>query len=535
MEGAIALLWSRFQTQVLGHVDTLEQAAQAWRVGTLREELRKQAKRNAHKLAGSLGTFGFPAGSQLARSIESLLSAEQCDGDGVRLSSLITALREEVLRQKPCGELNKGEATGTGHEPHFLVVGAEPEAAAALLRQARARDLLVQVVADLDEARQWIARKAVEVVLLFTDLAEADLDWISALQGSEPSIAVLVLTERRSFDDRLKVARAGGRGFLPRTMQAGEVIELAVRAMSSRRVADDKVLVVDDDPQLLALVQTLLTPHGIEVVPLEDPRRFWEVLHETSPDLVILDMDMPHILGIELCQVLHSDPVYRKLPVLFLTAYDHKGVSKAVYAQGAVDFLAKPIVAEELLTHVVNHLERARLMKDLSETDPLTGLPSRRKSSESLNRSLHLAKRQHQPLCLVIVSVDDWKAIIDRYGHEAGDGLLGRLAGILSRSFRAEDEVARWGGETFVLGMYGAARIDAVRRISALVKALRSEEFSGRNGERFHTSYSAGIAEYPSDGDDLHTLYLAADRALAEARGRFCKPSSVQALADHPR
>jgi diguanylate cyclase (GGDEF)-like protein len=96
------------------------------------------------------------------------------------------------------------------------------------------------------------------------------------------------------------------------------------------------------------------------------------------------------------------------------------------------------------------------------------------------------------------------------------------VAELLQRSFRSDDVVARWGGEEFLVGMYGMTKADAPRRMRQVLRAFRADRFSDGGGPRFRVSFSAGVAQYPPDGTDLQNLCRAADGALygAKAAGR---------------
>jgi len=120
-----------------------------------------------------------------------------------------------------------------------------------------------------------------------------------------------------------------------------------------------------------------------------------------------------------------------------------------------------------------------------------------------------------------MLDLDCFKQINDQYGHAAGDAVLRRLAQLL-RSFRGEDVVARWGGEEFLVGMYGTTRTLAVHRLAELLERLRRERLRAADGTTFRVSFSAGVVEYPTDAVDLQSLYAAVDQALyaAKAAGR---------------
>jgi len=134
-----------------------------------------------------------------------------------------------------------------------------------------------------------------------------------------------------------------------------------------------------------------------------------------------------------------------------------------------------------------------------------------------LERLFRLAHRQRQPISIAAIDLDHFKDVNDRFGHLAGDGVLRRFAAILAASFRGEDIVARWGGEEFVVGMYSMPSAAAIRRLELALDKLRAERFE--NGDSSYSiSFSAGVAEFPTDGTDWTTLYRLADDSLARAK-----------------
>src|SRR5437879_4524481 len=147
-----------------------------------------------------------------------------------------------------------------------------------------------------------------------------------------------------------------------------------------------------------------------------------------------------------------------------------------------------------------------------------------------MNHYIHLAERNKQPLSLAILDLDRLKQINDAHGHAIGDAALRRLGVMMVNTFRSEGVVARWGGDEFVIGMYGMRRDDAAQRLRALLDSLQRERFQVPDGPRIEITFSAGIAQYPDDGLTAHALYLVADRALyaAKAAGKNQVQSAVQ-------
>jgi diguanylate cyclase (GGDEF)-like protein len=117
-----------------------------------------------------------------------------------------------------------------------------------------------------------------------------------------------------------------------------------------------------------------------------------------------------------------------------------------------------------------------------------------------------------------MLDLDNFKRINDTYGHAVGDQVLRKLGKTLLKTFRAEDVVARWGGEEFAVGMFGMPQQDAVQRMTGLLGAFRQELFTTPGGIEFHVTFSAGVAQYPEDGVELQSLYRVADQALYQAK-----------------
>ncbi|HEV2771074.1 MAG TPA: response regulator [Solirubrobacteraceae bacterium] len=285
-----------------------------------------------------------------------------------------------------------------------------------------------------------------------------------------------------------------------------------------RRSADaTRVLVVDDDVAVLSAVETLLSAHGVEATTLDDPLGLWGALEALDPDLVVLDVDMPAVSGIELCRVIRNEPRWSRLPVLFLTARTDPDTVQAVFAAGADDYVPKPVLAPELLTRITNRVERVALYRSLSDIDALTGVATRRTATERLERMLSLARRG-QALALAVIDLDHFKQVNDEHGHAAGDRVLQRVGALLQATFRGEDIVARWGGEEFAVGLSASGTEDAARRLEHTLEVLRRERFAAADGRSFTVTFTAGVAGHPGDAEDLQGLFAAADAALYQAK-----------------
>jgi len=518
---AIAQLWTEAKPAMLGRVGTIEHAALALLEGTLEGEMRCEAEREAHKLAGTSGSFGFAAASHIAREIELLLGGTSTidHTDALRLADLTVALRRE-LEGEPAGlqaVAAEPDATTADEQLRLLVISADADLSAALGAEATARGVELDIVTYA--AAVPVALASAEPAAVLIDLsASDDLDLISDLSERLPQTSVLVLTDRITFADRVEIARRGARYLLPRPQTPRKLLEAVLQAAPAPTIAEATVMVVDDDPQILALLDTILTPAGLQLTLINEPERFWETFEEDPPDLIVLDLDMPNVNGLDLCRVVRNDPRWDRLPILFLTARTDPAIIQQLFAAGADDYVAKPVIEPEILTRVVNRLERARLQRAMAECDPLTGLANRYKAELVFDQFFRLAERQGVPVAMAILDIDRFKNVNDQHGHAIADQVLQHLGQLLLQRFRGYDIAARWGGEEFVIGMFGVDRDFARQRLIEILNAFMAEEFIDGAGAPFSVAFSAGVTEYPADGTTLQDLYRAADAALYQAK-----------------
>ncbi len=508
-------LWGRFEGQLLARVETLEEALAALVDARLDDDLRRRAERDAHRLAGSAGTFGHHGASMLARGLEELFAG----ATPIDPRAVPDALAEVASLR---AELASTASTGSSHadaRPVVLIVHRDAELAGEIGSAVEARGLAPEVTEGVSGARTALAGAHPSVALVdLGDGGDGVLDLVRELGARTPPVAVLALTSGTGFLDRVDAVRAGVRGFLPASLAPSELAGAAAAIVEAAQLDRWRLLAVDDDPSVLAALIALLEPAGLVVSGVTEPERFWAALRETTPDLVILDLDMPEVNGIELCRLLRADPRWAALPVLCVTSHAGRDTIEAVFAAGADDYVQKPLVGSELLTRVTNRLERTRILRVLAETDPLTGLANRRKFVDEWNRLQAMADRYDQPLSFALLDLDHFRDVNSRYGHEGGDAALQRIAQLLLERFRGEDVVARWGGEEIALALYGMTRADGVRRVSDLLAAVREEEMVTPGGHSFGLSFSAGVSEYKVDGDGLRDLTQRADEALSVAK-----------------
>ncbi|KYC37081.1 transcriptional regulator [Scytonema hofmannii PCC 7110] len=522
---ALTEVQSRFKKRINQHIAVLEQAATAYLQETLNQELRTLAEREAQILVGSLSHYGLNKGAQLARTIKHHLQLSQPSTKEAKyLHKLVMALRKEIESSSQ-GAVSKLANSKDGR-PKLLVVDSDRQLARELVIRAEAQGIIAEVATTLFEVRDKIDCVRPDAVLLdpiVGNTTEESFALLAELLLQTPPVPVVVFTAHSNLDARLKVARLGGRTFLQKPIPANDVIQVVTHILQPTNVGSEAVVMVaDNNPQTPATLRALIEPWGLKAIVENDPQQFWETLEASAPDLLIVNLDMPNLNGIELCQVVRNDVRWGGLPILFLAKNIDTTTIHQIFAAGADDFVSNPIVGSELVTRILHRLERTKLQQSLAEIDPLTRVYNRYRATQDLNKLLRLSLRHNQPMCLAILELDHFKQINSDFGHASGDAVLRQLGQLLQQSFRGEDVVSRWGAEEFVVGMYGMTRSHGLQRVVQILETLHEHEFIASNNSKFQVTASAGIAQYSEDGDDLQSLYKSANIALDRAKATGC-------------
>ena len=308
-----------------------------------------------------------------------------------------------------------------------------------------------------------------------------------------------------------------------------------------------RVLIVDDDASMRALVRKVLETVGHQVLEAADGRSGMEMALEFQPQLMIVDWVMPEMNGLELTRALRQTKIGRGIYILIMTALDDDDRLIEAFENGVDDFMNKPISprvlaarlrAGQRVIRLQQELDRDReeirrfaaelavsnrRLQEVALTDSLTGFPNRRYAIERMQQEWSVSSRTRRLLSAMVIDVDQFKTYNDSHGHDVGDAVLRQVAASIKGALRAQDIVARTGGDEFLV-ICPDTGLDAALACAERVRFAVESAPLVQTGQTLVTSVSIGVATRDTVMTDPDALIKRADQALylAKNKGRNC-------------
>ncbi|HHL33422.1 MAG TPA: diguanylate cyclase [Desulfobulbaceae bacterium] len=286
------------------------------------------------------------------------------------------------------------------------------------------------------------------------------------------------------------------------------------------------ILIADDNQVIIKLLGELFTREGYQVAEVHDGESVLKLLPSIHPDLVLLDVDLPEMSGFDVCRKLKHDPASADIPVLFVTSRNDKKDILAGFAAGGQDYVVKPSTRAELLARVRTHLAlrqaQQRLKasearyRELSLRDDLTGFYNTRYLYQTLQGQLDMHRTR--PLSVIFMDIDEFKYVVDTYGHLNGSRTLAELADVVRSVLPEGCYGVSYGGDEFVIVLAGYDHNQGMQVAERIRRAVEKSSFLSTMDLSIHITVSCGVATFPEDAQTLTDLLAAADHALFEVK-----------------
>ncbi len=515
LDSALAALWQRHRQTNLDRIALLETTAANVLRTTIDDKGVEDGAKAAHMLAGSLGTFGFDAGSRAALEAEYLLRDEPIDG--LRLAEAVVALRSSVQGERTASitAIGGGSAQPVSTARTICIVSGDAalvsrftvEATALALTVVQVTDLTAietghdcpaGVVIDNGPSRRWMA----------TTLHES-------VQNLSSLTVVFVLSEDDSFEEREALARVGASGVVDRAQSMRHLISFLSETLERRRPSDSVIRICNADPQMTTTINALSLPNE-ECVLYARVGDLWRDLEVSGGDLLVAGLNGP-TSGTDICRMIRAHSRWCRLPVVIVGDRDDLHLAEALES-GADDYVSSDVSPRELGLRIQRALVERRIAEDRSEVDTLTTTLNRAAAERALDHLFHRATHEEEPFAFVLTSIDGLDQIRSREGTAVADEALRRLGSRLVGGTPEGSVVGRWTDSTFAVGIYGLGADDAARCVAGVTRILSDEGTPTTLGSPLHCTYSAGATSAPTDGSTFSSLERMCETALQRAR-----------------
>jgi diguanylate cyclase (GGDEF)-like protein len=488
-----------------------------------------------HRLHGSAGSFGFADVSSLVGRLEEEASA--CLGSGEaptiealdRWQAMIADIRRLLVEDKAHVRMRASSIGGSAEKierrPDVLIVDDDSEIVGLLISRLEREGIRFRCAESIAEGRVALSQRLPDCVITDVNLPDGSgLDIVESLRSTAGGHAALalVISARATFPDRVAAVKHGADGFFEKPIDWNLLVAKVRQVLVREDAGPPRVVLIDDDPEQIVVVRSVLEPAGIDVHACTEPSRVESVLAHVRPDLVLMDLRLPGANGYDLSRFLRQDSRFAAIPIVCLTGDTGPDLRIRSMEAGADDYLTKPVHPGLLVATVSSRIERGRVLRAQLTLDGLTMLLNHRAFMERSRAEFMRLTRTGTAAAMVMLDVDHFKAINDQRGHATGDRVLAGLAALLRRRFRVSDTVGRVGGEEFALVLEGLDVVDAHHLLNKLREEFAAIAHEDEGGAVFHATFSAGFAMFDARMTDAAAWRSAADRALyrAKAAGR---------------
>lgn len=509
------------------------------------KELLRKLSRNFHWMAGSGTMYGFEQVSMLGveaeRYCETMLASDRTI-DVTTIEKLRTLVSELSTVFFTSGEMESNRVTQNldatnANAPTIageivqtetaLFIDEDGSTFKSLNQNFDEWGLTVKNVKTLNQAMQEILKQMPTVINLAVPVPDGNgyefVEQVRSMpKGDEP--AIIIASKQTGFIDKVRAMHCGADSYYEKPLDYKSVTRRIKYLLDRKKLSPAKILSVEDDPDQAAFIRAFLESAGYQVKTCTDPRQFEAAMSQFQPDLVLLDVMLSGMTGFELARYIRQDERYATLPIVFLTTQNQLDARIESARAGGDDHLIKPVAPALLLNCVASRLERSRYLRSLLYRDGLTALLNHTSFMEQMAQVFSNQKRKNGEAVIIILDLDNLKAINERHGFPGGDKVIQAMSLMLRKRLRQSDIIGRIQSDEFGIVAEGISEKEAVMLAGRLIDDFSQMQHSTLSFSGFYATCSAGVAKFDPSSMTLEKWVDAAYASLAEAKaqGRNC-------------
>lgn len=332
---------------------------------------KEEFVRKSHNLVGFLGSIGLLEASGICKQLENLFKEDSFDKNkhkktlNQQLNQLFISLQE--LDNKELKSIDDNSSKINQINKTILIIDNPSNLINKLSKLSQLLHWHIILTSNVKDVLKTIKNINLDGIIVdpYLENNKNKSDKIlKKLKEKLPDTPLIVLTEKDDLQSRLEATKFQVKAFLSKNMQPEKIINIIDKSLNPSE--NYKVLLVDDDPKFLNSFKAQITDNKLEIVTTNDPLKLYEFMDKIEPELLILDLQMPNLNGIDLCKIVRNDPRWYRLPIIFLTAHLDNNTIDQIIAAGADDFVPKSKIGLELNHRIITHLKRFQRLKRIS-------------------------------------------------------------------------------------------------------------------------------------------------------------------------
>ena len=504
-----------------------------------------------HTLAGNGKTFGFPQASEYAKKIAEQLHVYMNNGEipnttqQNEISKLIEQLTKssEYSQQSIVAEHSieiKLETSLQRHSQSIYIVDDDEHIADFLSAQLEAVGYQVESFYTVHSAIQRI-KDAVPSALIMDIMFPGEKNMYGILASEQiheiagKHIPTIFISARSDLTARLGALRAKGNAYFNKPIDPEKLISKLDNLILSKTYFG-RIAIIDDDELVSERNSIILRKYHYETLVVNHPLHALQEIQKFNPDLILMDVHMPDINGLELAQIIKQDDAYLTTPILFLSADKSEAVKQASMTISGDVFLSKDITQNELLRKIHTRLVASSLIKaqikEISKKDLVTGLVTRKYFFSLLEKSIAEAT-DNTVLYLMHISIDHFDYISKQIGLLHLDDFAQYLIDTVSHFLKSADIACHLTDQS--IAILCSEDLTTVNSISGkIIKAVAEKPFK-HSDTHTECSVSIGITQINSTSTTSEQVITQVEQAVAQAQsqgGNQAHHYSIESIDD---
>jgi len=397
-------------------------------------------------------------------------------------------------------------------------------AVAELIRSQGLREATLQDVNEIESEMQKTLPAMIVTDIHSIPEIETLLEHLAHLRKSDGThIPIIYVSDTDSLEMRIKAIRAGGEAFFAPPYDVERLVRRLKALKNQEESSHKRILIVEDDTAQADFSASILTKAGFETSIVTDPMQTLDRLKEFAPDLIIMDIYMPEVDGIELTSVIREYNEYARIPIIFLSGEQDTERQVDALSVGGDDFVTKPIRPKHLIAIVKNRIRRSLLLRERQAVSVGFDLLGKNQFVERLTTLLSTDPMRAKSTSLLLISPDSLEPLQQQLGTQSFDQFMIDLAQLVKSQLGDRDAIGRLDPHTLAIASRRPESSDILDLSARLHEAIVAHNFHARDANHSITA-GIGIAFAGTQDKDANNLlsrvHTALERAQREARSQ---------------